>query len=184
MYKCTTSVYAPPTCWMALASGSYQLSASFSSPASFGWTPSPVSVVESKPVKQSTTVMLLLAVESVGAHSAIAALRSSTPWPQVVQPSGLMGIICATFKSSISGQWTREALVQGYEGNGLKAAYKYSHRRVVLPHLIHHSGKGLNDHLGPEIIPHIVRSEMHHDYIWLGALKPRRKLILGDNLGG
>lgn len=102
IYKHGNSLYTPPTCCIAFARGSFQLSASFSFPASFGWTPSPVSVTVSKPSKQSTTVMLLLAVESVGAHSAIAALRSSTPWLHVVHSFGFIGMIWATFEYKIS----------------------------------------------------------------------------------
>jgi hypothetical protein len=69
-----TGVVPPPNAMIAARRGSYQQFASLVFPLLLGWTPSLVSVVVSKPVAQSTTVIGDAAVDFPGAHAAIAAL--------------------------------------------------------------------------------------------------------------
>lgn len=93
MCQSTSQIVQP---LMARASGPYQQFASFSFPELFGWTPSPVSLLGSKPVQQSTTTMGLSVVFFEAAHPGIALFNATTRSPHCGQLDGLMGMIWAT----------------------------------------------------------------------------------------
>jgi hypothetical protein len=65
-------------------------------PASFGCTPSPVSVASLKPVHWSTTVIGDCAVLLPLAQPGMAALSATARCGHSAQPAGASGMICAT----------------------------------------------------------------------------------------
>ena len=78
------------------ASTGNQASAIFLKPASFGCTPSPVSLAASNPVHRSATTTGDCAVVSPAAQPGSAALSATTSAGQVAHAAGLIGMICAT----------------------------------------------------------------------------------------